>query len=145
MKFLNRALLLILTLLMLVSSTGLSVGVHFCAGEIRDLSFNGKATQCLMEQQKEETLPPCHAPETGAPTQSDCCDDHQLVVERLDVASDSKAFVLNKTLDIKFIAAVQVVVLHLFASHEALAPAYALYEPPLLTRDIPVLAQSFLI
>ncbi|WP_449301387.1 HYC_CC_PP family protein [Pontibacter rugosus] len=145
MKFFRRIILLSLALLVLVSSTGFSVGVHFCGGEIRDLSLNGKSTQCLMAQQKQGTLPPCHAPDTETPTQSSCCDDHQLVVERLDVASDSKAFILNKVLDIKFVAAVQVVFLHLFAAHKALAPAYALYEPPLLTHDIPVLAQSFLI
>lgn len=136
--------MLSLALLVLVSSTGFSVGMHFCAGEIRDLSFYGEASECSMKQPKE-TLPPCHAPEKEKSPQGNCCEDHQLVVERLDMASDSKAFVLSKTLDIKFIAAVKVVILQLFAPQEGLKPAYALYISPQIARDIPVLVQSFLI
>ncbi|WP_345158085.1 HYC_CC_PP family protein [Pontibacter saemangeumensis] len=144
MKFFRRIVLFSLALLVLVSSTGFSVGMHLCAGEVRDLTFYGEATECLMGQ-KKETLPPCHAPEKEKAPQSSCCEDHQLVVERLDMASDSKALVLIKKLDLKFIAAVKAVILQLFGHQEGLKSAYALYTSPPIARDIPVLVQSFLI
>ena len=96
-------------------------------------------------EQKKEALPPCHAPGKEKSPQGSCCEDHKLVVERLDVATDTKALALSKTLDIKFIAAVKVVILQLFAVQEGLKPAYALYTSPPIARDIPVLVQSFLI
>lgn len=136
--------MLSLALLVLVSSTGFSVGMHFCAGEIRDLSFYGEASECLMEQ-KREALPPCHASVKETAPQGSCCEDHQLVVERLDIATNTKALALSKTLDLKFIAAVKVVILRLFAAQEGVKPAYALYTSPPIARDIPVLVQSFLI
>ncbi|GAB3833693.1 MULTISPECIES: HYC_CC_PP family protein [Pontibacter] len=142
MKTLHRIILLTLALLVLVSSTGVTVGMHLCAGEIRDLSFYGQAEDCPMEQMKE-TLPPCHIPQDTK--EKSCCEDHQFVVERLDIASDTKALALNKTLDLKFIAAVKVVILQLFALQDELKPAYALYTSPPIARDIPVLVQSFLI
>lgn len=61
MKRYRRILLLTLTLLLLVSSTGISVGLHVCGGEIRDLSFFGQEPSCPMEE-KQEALPPCHQP-----------------------------------------------------------------------------------
>lgn len=145
MKFFRQIILLTLALLVLVSSTGFSMGVHLCAGELNDLNFYGQATACLMEQKKAEALPPCHAPEKEKSTQNNCCEDHQLVVERLDFASDSKALLLNKALDIKFIAAVKVVILQLFTSEAEPKPAFALYTSPPGVRDIPILVQSFLI
>jgi hypothetical protein len=143
-KSLHRIIVLALALLVLVSSTGFSVGVHFCAGEIRDLSFYGEASECLMEQ-KKETLPPCHAPEKETSPSGSCCEDHQLVVEPLEIANGTKALALTKAVDLKFIAAVKVVILQLFAAQEGVKPAYALYTSPPIARDIPVLVQSFLI
>ncbi|MEJ8804089.1 HYC_CC_PP family protein [Pontibacter sp. H249] len=143
MRVLHRIILLTLALLVLVSSTGISVGMHLCAGEIRDLNLYGQADECPMEQMKEK-LPPCHAPEEE-PKERSCCEDHQLTIERLDITTDTKALTPTKTLDLKFIAAVKVVILQLFAPQEELKPAYALYTSPPIARDIPVLVQSFLI
>lgn len=143
MKALQRILLLTLTLLVLVTSTGLSVGLHFCAGDIRDLSFLGEAAECPMEAQKE-TLPACHKPAADS-SEENCCDDHQLVIERHDVATDTETLQLTKLPDFKFIAIVQAVFLQLYFPEVTLKPAYALYTSPPVVRDIPVLVQSFLL
>ncbi|MCC9136070.1 hypothetical protein ACFSKU_16485 [Pontibacter silvestris] len=140
MKLFRQIILLTLTLLVLVSSTGVSVGMHLCGGELRDITFLGKPEECPMAQ-KQEKLPPCHSPKQK---DNSCCEDHKLVVERLDVASDTK-FINLHSLDIKFIAAVRVVLVQLFAPEPALKPTYALYSSPPLARDIPVLVQSFLL
>ncbi|GAA4438629.1 hypothetical protein GCM10023188_34280 [Pontibacter saemangeumensis] len=143
MKLYRQIILLTLTLLVLVSSTGMAVGMHICGGELRDVTFFGAEADCPMEKPAEE-LPPCHAPQQDADDDA-CCEDHQVLVERLDVAAKHKAISLHKLHDIKLIAAVQAVILQLFAPEAAFNPTYAFYESPPLARDIPVLVQSFLL
>ncbi|WP_242929283.1 HYC_CC_PP family protein [Pontibacter vulgaris] len=144
MKLYRQILLLALTLLVFVSSTGISVGMHLCGGELRDIAFFGAEADCPMEQQKEK-LPACHKVPASDDKAKDCCDDHTLVFEHADATSDSKALILTKALDLKFVAAFKAVILQFFAPETDLKPTYALYESPPIARDIPVLVQSFLL
>ncbi|MBC5774675.1 hypothetical protein H8S95_11430 [Pontibacter sp. KCTC 32443] len=144
MKLYRQIILLTLTLLVLVSSTGMAVGMHLCGGELRDVSFFGAEADCPMEQQKQK-LPACHKVPDKNDSAKDCCDDHTLVFEHADATSDSKALILTKALDLKFVAAFKAVILQFFAPETDLKPTYALYESPPIARDIPVLVQSFLL
>lgn len=145
MKVIRPIILLALTLLVLVSSTGISVGMHLCGGELSEISLFGGAADCPMERQKE-TLPPCHQVPDAAATPADCCDDHTFVLENQEMASDTKAQLLAKQLDLKFVAAaVKAILLRYYGWQETLKHAYALYASPPIARDIPVLVQSFLI
>jgi hypothetical protein len=143
MKLYRQVLLLTLTLLVLVSSTGVAVGMHICGGELRDVTFFGAKADCPMEAAKEKT-PACHAPKQTDDDKA-CCQDHQVIMKRFDAASKHTAITLHKLQDIKFIAAVKVVILQFFAPEADQNPTYALYESPPLARDIPVLVQSFLL
>ena len=146
MKLYRQVILLTLTLLVLVSSTGMAVGLHICGGDLRDITLFGAPADCPMELEQQQKTPPCHA--TGdhdATDDEDCCLDHKVLVERSDATSGHDTITLSKTLDIKFIAAVQAVVLQLFTLEADIKPTYALYESPPLARDIPVLVQSFLL
>lgn len=143
MKLYRQIILLTLTLLLLVSSTGVAVGVHVCGGELRDITFFGAKADCPMDKPQKKA-PACHAPQQNADDAA-CCVDHQVVLERLNATDEHKTVTLNKLQDIKFIAAVKAVILHFFASEVELKPTYALYESPPIARDIPVLVQSFLI
>ena len=146
MKTLHRIILLTLALLVLVSSTGMAVGMHICGGELRDITFFGAAADCPMEQKQQEKLPPCHTLKgTQSKDSNDCCQDHQLKVKQLDDAASHKITTLSKLQQLKMAAVLQVVVLKFFASSTDLEPAYAFYESPPLPRDIPVLVQSFLL
>ena len=145
MKLYRQIILLTLTLLVLVSSTGMAVGMHICGGELRDVTLFGGPADCAMEQKQQNELPPCHAPKEKKADDGTCCEDHQVIVERTDATSEHDTITLSKPLDIKFIAAVQAVILQLFAPEEAIQPAYARYASPPLARDIPVLVQSFLL
>ena len=145
MKFFQRTILLTLALLVLVSSTGFTMAMHLCAGELRGLSLFGEAAACLMEQEKTESLPACHKPVEKETQKDDCCSDQQFILEGLDVTSDSKLIITSQSPDIKFLAAVNLVLLQLYTSQTELKPTFALYIPPPFVRDIPVLVQSFLI
>lgn len=142
MKLYRQIVLLALTLLVFVSSTGISVGMHLCAGELQDIALFGAEADCPMEAEKEKT-PACH--KVPATDDAECCDDHTLVFEHDDAASDSKSLILIKTLDLKFVAAFKAVIVQLFSFEADPKPAYAFYEAPPLARDIPVLVQSFLL
>ena len=144
MKLIRRLLLLVLTFLVLVSSTGISVGMHLCGGELQDLAFFGSEADCPMEQQKT-AQPACHNVPASDHATDNCCDDHTLVFAHADATPDTKIQLLTKALDLKFVAAFQAVILQLFAPEAALKPAYALYTSPPLARDIPVLVQAFLL
>jgi hypothetical protein len=142
MKLYRRILLLTLTLLLLVSATGMSVGLHLCGGKVRDLSFFGQATDCPMEH-KEQALPPCHAPKEDQSPEKKCCEQHQLVLDSIEEATGNQAQLLTKTQELQVLAAVQVLIRHLWAPATGPKPAYALYASPPIARDIPVLVQSF--
>lgn len=144
MKLIRQLILLVLTFVVLVSSTGISVGMHLCGGELEDLSFFGAKVDCPMEQQKE-TVPACHKVPASGDNATDCCDDHTLVFEHSDSVQHLKAQLLTKTVDLKFVAAFKVVILRLFAPEAAVESTYAYYNPPPIARDIPVLVQSFLL
>ena len=138
--------MLTLTLLVLVSSTGMAVGMHICGGVLRDITFFGAEADCPMEQEQQKKVPPCHATEEQqSADDEDCCQNHEVLVERSDATSEHDTITLSKSLDIKFIAAVKAVILQLFAPEADIKPTYALYESPPLARDIPVLVQSFLL
>jgi hypothetical protein len=143
MKLYRQFILLTLTLLLLVSSTGMAVGMHICGGELRDITFFGAKADCPMDRPQKKA-PACHAPRQNADDDA-CCEDHQVVIERLDASDEHKAVTLNKLQDLKFIAAVKAVILQFFTAEVELKPSYALYESPPIARDIPVLVQSFLI
>ena len=143
MKLYRQVILLTLTLLVLVSSTGMAVGLHICGGELRDINFFGAKADCPMEEEKDDA-PACHAPQPGADDET-CCNDHQVVVERFDAASKHEVLSLTKLQDLQLLAFVKTVVLQFYTSQTDLKPSYALYSPPPLARDIPVLVQSFLL
>lgn len=66
MKVFRTISALALAFLVLMSSTSFLVGMHFCMGEVKDLSVFSAADQCPRHEQR---LPACHQSAT------DCCQD----------------------------------------------------------------------
>ncbi|WP_439883288.1 HYC_CC_PP family protein [Pontibacter sp. MBLB2868] len=145
MKLYRRIILLTLTLLVLVSSTGMAVGMHICGGKLRDVTFFGAEANCPMAQKQQQKLPPCHSPKEKKADSNTCCEDHQLQIKELGDAFSHKITTLSKLEQLKLFAVVKAVVLQFYTSHNTEAPRYALYESPPLAQDIPVLVQSFLL
>ncbi len=144
MKLYRQIILLTLALLVLVSSTGMAVGMHICGGELRDVSFFGAAADCPMLL-AQEALPPYHTPKQSDTADDTCCQDHKTIVERHDAAAKTQDIVLLKLQDMKLLATLKAVVMHFYAAESTLAPKFASYESPPFARDIPLLVQSFLL
>ncbi|OKL38755.1 HYC_CC_PP family protein [Pontibacter flavimaris] len=145
MKLYRQVILLTLTLLVLVSSTGMAVGLHICGGELRDITLFGAEADCPMDMhQPAEKFPACHTPVLDQ-KEDTCCKDHAFVVERLDATSKHDVISLTKLQDLQLLAIIKAVIFRFYTSETDLEPTYALYTSPPLARDIPVLVQSFLL
>src|ERR1044071_5429286 len=89
MKPVKAILSTVLILIVLVSSTSFTIGLHVCGGEIQNIALFGKAAGC----EKEKQLPPCHHHETPACCQNETIvhsgDDQQFSATRIQVPTPS--------------------------------------------------------
>jgi hypothetical protein len=147
MKVLRSILLLLLTFAVLVSSTGMTLGMHLCAGEVNNFTLSGHSEPCPMEQ-KKETPPPCHSKGgQTAPMETpadDCCEDQTVHIQKVELLGSSGKTISAK-LEFSFVALAVMARLFLFDLFSSKPAPFAEYSPPALTRNIPVLLQSFLI
>lgn len=142
----RRTILLTLSLLVLMSSVGFSVGLHLCGGALQDMALFHNAEACPLEQKQEQL--PCHKEENSASddaAEKSCCQDNLIVMDGVDDAVASKATVSFQNPDLHLLAILQTAFLFLLPQDDAPKASYASYLPPPLVRDIPVLVQSFLI
>ena len=139
---------LFLAFLMFLTSTGLSIDMHFCGNHLKSFSLTGKAKNCF-ELAKSSTCPK-HKKEVATAnvecemSKKDCCHNKTLNLQA-DLTPDLPAndFLISPQLDRFIIAYVAVFIDN---KPETVAkPSFAHYKPPLIPRDIPVLVQSFLI
>ena len=146
-----RFVALFLALLMLVTSMVFVIDMHFCRGHLQSLSFFGKAKTC---QQMSHSMRMKKCPHykrkierTGkcAVNEKDNCENKTL---RFQFDQDQEILKLdfNVIKQFKqFIAAYLVVFfLDKFSIKNDL-PSFAHYKSPLISRDIYVLFQSFLL
>ena len=154
MNLLNNTYRLIafsLALLMLVTSLGLTVDMHFCGGHLKSFNLFGKAKGCyeMTEASNVET----------------CSNDQMNMEQNDDCSIQKKNCCDNKTLDFQFDQDQQVQTVDLSISQplqqfitayvavfffndfqiESDKTSFAHYKSPLIARDFHVLYESFLI
>src|SRR5690606_33746218 len=131
-----------LAFLLLLGSTGLAYGQHYCGGRVvaEALVIGQKALSCFSSEEPKAI----DSSETSHKIEKpDCCKDiyHQVETDD-DYAGSSFHFAIDKT----FVAAfTSVFLLPVSIDDEAEEKYYLSYLPPPLDKDIPVLYQSFLI
>jgi hypothetical protein len=138
-----------MAVLLLTSSVSFAVDMHFCKGELKSISFWGKAPSCH-EQAATQITCPHHRKMMAdkgkaALEKPNCCDNHTVQVEaeherqtqasgELELKPGSQQFLLAYT--------------WAFLLPQPATRASTLhqhYKPPLIYRDIPVLTQFFLL
>jgi hypothetical protein len=141
-------LLLLLTFAVVVSSTGLTLGMHLCAGEISHFALFGQSRPCPMDEPQEK-LPPCHREDGEALPLEDaataCCENQTLTVDQVDLLKPFGKSLAPAAPELTFVAVVAAVWSYLFGIQQPVIPHVPDYSPPALARNIPVLVQSFLI
>lgn len=145
-----QSISLIMALVILMSSTGLSIDLHYCQTNLKSYNFFGKAKSCHSQQaihysHSKQIHKACHKTNDTKNTHKNCCENKKITVPSVDN--------LQKVSTVEFLDQQQHYVLafrNYYYIDEYLEPCnqivpYLNYIPPLLDKDIPVFVQSFLI
>ncbi len=147
---LHRTLALCLSGLILLSSLGFAVDLHYCQGQIKSFSFWGKAKNCYQLAKTKTVSCPVHgtmevplSEEEALASKKSCCHnetqfiqaDHDLAWQYTELPTALPPYALFAFVQAFFYP----------AEFHPSPPDYPPYKPPLITQDIPILQQSFLL
>lgn len=128
----------------LLSSMSLNVGLHFCGDQIKSFSFFSPAEKCSHAEggMKHQGMKDCpfHKKE-----KKNCCDDVELTTEAQDQSTTLSKLEFELTAQVKLLAAFFLSYARPLFTTELYAHKFHNYKPPLLSVNIPVLIQTFLI
>jgi len=127
---------LILAVLVLFSTFSFTLETHLCGGEIADTTFLGNLERCEMPNSEHRDTQ-----ETSLTT-SPCCQD---IVERIEGSNDELTVVKELEIHEQFVVAFVYSYLGLFEGLILQHVPFKNYEPPIVTKDIQVLYDTFLI
>jgi hypothetical protein len=135
MKTIRTISSLLLAILVLVSSTSFTVGMHLCMGELQDITMSAKAEACEMERK----LPPCHR-DQPAP----CCEDETMIHEAEELKISGSQF--HTAAPIPFeVEQSLTVISEIIPSESSTHTQYPDYSPPLRSYDLTIAHRVFLI
>ncbi len=126
--------------------------MHYCGGELKSVSFFGKAKTCHdMAGDNETSMKDCPhhkkmaSEKKGCSEDKDCCSNKTVQLQSdQDQEVQTNNFVVSKQLK-QFVIAYVAIFFVGDCDLQREAANYALYKPPLIRRDIPVLNQTFLL
>ncbi len=143
-----------MAVLMLFSTVGFSMDIHYCGGEIDNVAFYSKADECkMMKKGTENKLPSCHQTKektchTNSNGQSfskkSCCDNQTITLQSLTDSEISNSFEIANV-DLTFVTVFILSNFNLFDVDNNQSIEFFDYSPPLLKQDVTVLHQVFLI
>ena len=138
--------------MMLTTSVGFSIDMHYCQGQFKNLSFIGEAQTCHDMAEKMESnhcakkQKPCHQKESPSCSEKEehdgCCDSNTILVQLDEDYVQSNVLVLEQD-QYHFLVAFCSTYLVL-EDISSILIHYQNYKPPLLDKDIHVLTQTFL-
>ena len=140
-----------MALLLLLSSSGLTMDLHFCQGHLKRVNFIGKAKTCaemalMVEHCSKKKAKSCHSKAkscTGGESHDGCCDNKAVV---LDLDIEKADFLDVNSSDLKENTAVVAIDKFILSNENQLKKvAFRHYKPPLPTTDIYILFESFLL
>lgn len=149
----------LMAVLMLITSSGLSMDVHYCRGEFKNFSFFGEAEPCEMALKHQEktkvkkTHSCCHAKKVekvevktcthDSEIKGNCCNNESYTIATSD-AYEVEQFTIDFTNLI--VEVPQIYSLELaFISFKSELDYFHYYHPPPISRDIQALHQVFII
>jgi len=139
--------------LMLLSSTGFSIDLHYCQGNVKSFSFFGKAKSCHVEVNEShcsKKKKACHmtAPsmeqEQSGDCKKDCCSNKSFEISP-DIDAEKIQIERLTIPQLQFVSVFVEVFILGHADLSKLHIPHLNYIPPILNRDIPIFIQSFLL
>lgn len=153
LRTIYRFFALTMAFLMFFTSVGFAMDMHYCGGQLKSVSFFGKAKTChdIAEESETPMMKDCPhhkkmmAENKGCSEDKDCCSNKTVHLQSDQVQKNqTNDFVVSKELKQFAIAYVTVFFADDF-NLEREAANFGHYKPPLIQRDIPVLNQTFLL
>lgn len=142
MQFIRTILSLALAVMVLVSSTTFTVGLHLCRGHVSDIAVMQKAQPCAMELMAAELG--FADEDCGMVSKMRCCQDRTLSFEGTDYQ-----YKATKPVTLQDVTAVPAIVPFLLSfvspAQSTGYTSFNSYKPPLILRDVTILVQTFLI
>lgn len=139
MKVSRTISVVVMAVLVLVSSSSFTLHMHFCQGQIQNLSLLSEARSCCMTK----SASPCQTHKQSTErSDKPCCEDQSVVVDGQEQVGNEVVVTISQN---EFVVVLYSLFSFLAVSPAAFVDSFAAYTPPLILHDIPVLVQSFLI
>ncbi|KAA3640682.1 MAG: hypothetical protein DWQ02_01650 [Bacteroidetes bacterium] len=147
-----RLIALSMAFLMFTTTLSFSIDMHYCKGELESIALFGIAESCKVQQEAEHASKG-HShqhkhdhKEDCSNEKKNCCENQTLHVEAdIDEQVQAQDFIQNSHLQ-QFVAVyVSIFFVNSTYVFEEETPSQAFYKPPLISRDIPILVESFLL
>lgn len=140
-----------MALLVLVSSTGFSIDLHYCQGKVKSFSFFGEAQSCHQPAKVShcsKKRKACHAPISDQ-TQVEDCKKNCCTNQTLTIASNEEAKQLESSEITAQDHSKQLLPILLYnpkwlSTYKTKSP-YLNHIPPLLNKNLRLLIQTFLL
>lgn len=154
MKIFNRTyqriIALTLALLMLMTSVSFAVDMHYCKGELKSVSLFGKAKTCH-EKAVEQDKPTCpHHQKMQQQSNDDemdknnCCENKTTIIQADDDRTKSN-LVTPTFQQLQQFAIAYVLAFHAKITTDKQSIQEFSYQSPIISRDIYVLSETFLL
>lgn len=128
-----------MAVLILFSTSSFTVDMHFCCNKLVDMSLIGKAKVCAEKvQKKKEPTKQCTTLQ-----EKDCCSNQSFVKTGDDTIKNANTQLEAET--IIFLNTFFYVYVNLFEGLEKNIVPFKQYRPPLLSKDIQILHETYLI
>ncbi len=137
-RFLN----IVLALLIFISTTGFTVNSHFCKSQLKDIRIFFKADDCYKKIYAQKTKQSCHLKKQSC--ENNCCNNTSDYY-KLDQDQQLSSFDFKAFDHIALVATLWIVFNLDLPKFDAKTIQYLNYKPPLITSDLPVDLQTFLL
>ncbi|MCR8668995.1 hypothetical protein NO995_15015 [Aestuariibaculum sp. M13] len=120
----------------LFTTMSFTVDMHYCGDTLVEMAVFHEAKGCGMEMDTPST-------DACAITKKNCCDDKQLIVDGQDELQQTlEKIAFNQQL---FVTSFVYTFINLFEGEKQLVNFYTAYKPPLVSRQIYKLVETYLI
>jgi hypothetical protein len=138
-SFFSKIISFFLAALILLSTSSFTVDMHFCCNKLVDMSLIGKAKVCAEKvQKKKDPTKQCTTLQ-----EKDCCSNQSFVKTGDDTIKKANTQLEAET--IIFLNTFFYVYVNLFEGLEKNIVPFKQYRPPLLSKDIQILHETYLI
>lgn len=138
-SFFSKIVSFFLTALILFSTSSFTVDMHFCCNKLVDMSLIGKAKVCAEKVQKKDSpLKQCTTLQ-----EKDCCSNESFVKTGNDTIKKANTKLEAET--VIFLNTFFYVYVNLFEGLEKNIVPFKQYRPPLISKDIQTLYETYLI